>query len=349
MTSGYRTVPDPGEGLRLHLNENTSGCSPAALAALRALGEIDAAVYPDYTAVNAETAAHFGVPVDWLLLTNGLDEGLQLVSWAALGGRDRRDPADAVVVEPAFDMYAACAAAAGGRVVAVAPRPDFTFPIDAVLAAITPDTRLVFLTSPNNPTGQVMSRAEIHRVAAAAAHALVLVDEAYAEFGNDSLMGAGGLDAPTNVIVGRTFAKAHGLAALRIGALVAPPDTLAPIRRLALPYRLNVAAVAALRAALRDRTHVERCLRETAESKRLLYAACDRLGFQYWRSAANFVLVRVGPRAQTLVEGLARRRIFIRDRSSEPGCAGCVRITAGLVEHTQACITAMEEILCGAQ
>jgi len=347
MKDGYSRVPDPGDGLRLHLNENTGGCSPAALAALRALDEIDAAVYPDYTAVNTEVAAFFGVPADWLLLTNGLDEGLQLVAWAALGGRDRRDPAEAVIVEPAFDMYAACAGAAGGRVVAVGPRADFAFPIDAVLAAITPATRLVFLTSPNNPTGQIIPRAAIHQVAAAAPHTVVLVDEAYEEFAGDSLIEAGTVNAPASVIVGRTFAKAHGLAALRVGALVARPDTLEPVRRLALPYRLNVAAVAALRAALRDRAHVGRYVRETAESKRLLYAACERLGLEYWPSAANFVLVRVGPRLQDLVSGLSRRRIFIRDRSGEPGCAGCVRITTGLVEHTRACVSAMEEILCG--
>jgi histidinol-phosphate aminotransferase len=349
MTRGYDIVPDPGEGLRLHLNENTGGCSPAALAAVRALTEIDAAVYPDYTAVNAETAAFFGVPEDWLLLTNGLDEGLQLVSWAALGGRGRETSPEAIVVEPAFDLYAACAGGAGGRVVTVAPRADFAFPLDAVLAAITPNTRLVFLTSPNNPTGQVIPGAEIRRVAAAVPRALVLVDEAYGEFADASLMTGGVPDAPANVIVGRTFAKAHGLAAFRIGALVAPPATLAPIRRLALPYRLNVAAVVALRAALRDRAHVESYVREATESKRLLYAACERLGLEYWPSAANFVLVRAGRRAQALADGLARRRIFVRDRSDEPGCAGCVRITTGLVPHTRACIEAMEEALCDAR
>lgn len=346
MTHGYLRVPDPGEGLRLHLNENTGGCSPNVLAALRALRCVDAAFYPDYTAVRAETAAYLGVPEDWLLLTNGLDEALHLVSFAALGGRDRSNPADAIVVEPAFDMYAACTSAAGGRVVTVPPHADFEFPLEAVIEAITRQTRLIFLTNPNNPTGQRIARADIACVAAAAPDALVLVDEAYADFAGETLIEDGRVAAPPNVSVGRTFAKAHGLAALRVGALVAAPETLGPIRRLAPPYNLNIAAVVALRAALGDREHLERYLRETAESKRLLYAACDRHGLAYWRSAANFVLVRAGDRLRTLVDGLAARRIFVRDRSGEPGCAGCVRITTGLVQHTSACLSAMEEILC---
>jgi histidinol-phosphate aminotransferase len=347
VTSGYLRVPDPGSGLRLHLNENTGGCSPRVLEALRALQLTDAAFYPDYTAVYAETAAYFGVPVESLLLTNGLDEGLHLVSFAALGGRDRTNPAAAIVVEPAFDMYAACATMAGGRVVAIPPRADFAFPLDAVLAAIDRHTRLVFLCNPNNPTGQRVAPAAVAAVVGAAPHATVIVDEAYAEFANDSLVTRGGLDALSNVIVGRSFAKAHGLAALRVGALIARPDTLEPVRRLAPPYNLNVCALVGLRAALGDRDHLARYVRETEESKALLYAACERLGLGYWPSATNFVLVRAGHRAQALVDGLAARRIFIRDRSAEPGCEGCVRITTGLVEHTRTCVAAMEEVLCG--
>ena len=343
--SDYLRVPDPGEGLRLHLNENTGGCSPEVLAALARLSATDAAFYPDYTAVYQDTAEHLGVPVDWVILTNGLDEGLHLVAFATLAVGDLPQ-ADAIVVEPAFDMYAACAAGAGGRVVTVSPRDDFSFPLDAVLASLTGRTRLVFLTNPNNPTGQRIPQEAIERIAGAAPRALVFVDEAYAEFSGETLIGGDWLERRPNVAVGRTFAKAYGLAALRAGALVAQPATLAPIRRIALPYTLNVAAVVGLRAALGDRERLRWYQDQVARSKALLYAACDRLGLTYWPSAANFVLVRAGDRAAALLDGLAARRIFVRDRSAEPGCAGCLRITTGLVEHTAACIAAMEAVLC---
>jgi len=342
--NGYLRVPDPGDGLRLHLNENTAGCSPRVLDALRRLAATDISFYPDYAAAGRATADHLGVPESRLLLLNGLDEGLHLASFAML--RDVEGaPAEAVIVEPAFDMYAACATAAGGRVVTVAPRADFSFPADETLAALTGRTRLVFLTNPNNPTGQPIAREDIGRIADAAPRALVLVDEAYAEFSGETMIEGGGLDRHPNVVVGRTFAKAHGLAALRAGALVGREATLEPIRRLAPPYNLNVCAATALVAALADDERLRWYGDQVLRSKALLYAACDRLGLAYWPSAANFVLVRAGDRAGALVEGLARRHIFIRDRTAEPGCAGCVRITTGVVEHTEACIAAMEAVL----
>ncbi|MBI4484463.1 MAG: aminotransferase class I/II-fold pyridoxal phosphate-dependent enzyme, partial [Acidobacteria bacterium] len=120
--------------------------------------------------------------------------------------------------------------------------------------------------------------------------------------------------------------------------------------RNAIPvYSVNVAAVAAVEAALADPAYLERYKQQVDQSKALMYAACDRLGLRYWKSGANFVLVRAGDRTAALVAGTHARGIYVRDRSSEPGCAGCVRITTGLVEDTKRCIAVMEEILCGAR
>jgi histidinol-phosphate aminotransferase len=175
----------------------------------------------------------------------------------------------------------------------------------------------------------------------------VFVDEAYAEFSGTTFIPE--LRAFPNVIVGRTFSKAFGLAGLRIGCLIGADERLDPIR-LAIPvYSVNIAAVIAVRAALEDRAYVDEYVRQVAESKALLYAACDRLGLAYWRSGANFVLVRVGDRTAELVEGAAQRGIYLRDRSTEPGCAGCVRIGTGVLEHTRRCVAAMDEVLCAAR
>ena len=345
MTYTYGRLPDPGEGLRLHLNENTAGCSPKVIEALRRMGSEDAAFYPDYEPVTRECGRYFGVAPEQLLLTNGLDEGILAAAVAYL--QQPRDAAESIVVEPAFDMYAACSEAAGGRVVPVQPRFDFTFPLSEVLGAISDATRLVFLTNPNNPTGEQIPRGAIRDIARGAPKgAIVFLDEAYADFAGESFLDE--LDCCPNVVIGRTFAKAHGLAALRVGAVIAASSVLEPMRRVVPPYSLNACAVAALRIALNDTEHVRWYLAEAQQSKQLLYEACERLGLEYWRSAANFVLVRVGDRSDRLVRGLVERRIFIRDRSHEPGCAGCVRITAGVVQHTKACIAAMESVLCGA-
>lgn len=113
-------------------------------------------------------------------------------------------------------------------------------------------------------------------------------------------------------------------------------------------YSVSIAAVTAILAALQDLDHVTNYLRQVQESKALLYAACDRLGLAYWKSAANFVLVCAGDRTEALVAGAGARGVYIRDRSTEPGCAGCIRIGAGIVEHTRRCIAVMEEVLCAA-
>ena len=290
--------------------------------------------YPPYRDVVNATAAHFGVEPACVALTNGLDEGIFAVAVTFL--RTLADGAlpEAIVPQPAFEIFELNASVAGGRTVHVMPRPDFAFALDEVLQAITPRTRAVFLTNPNNPTGVSMPLDAITTVARQVPDgAVVFVDEAYADFAGATFIPE--LSACRNVIVGRTFAKAHGLAGLRIGALVGMSDTLAPVRQAIGVYSVNIAAVVALQAALQDGPYVARYLAQVRESKALVYAACDRLGLKYWKSDANFVLVRTGGRTDALTGAAAERGIYLRDRGSEPGCEGCIRITAGLVAaHT---------------
>jgi histidinol-phosphate aminotransferase len=346
MSHEYEKVASPASGLRLHLNENTSGCSPAVLAALHSITCMQAAFYPDHSAAAAACARHLGVDDDRLLLTNGLDEGILAAAVAALRASSDERPYEGIVVVPAFDEYAACIDAVGGRVVEVPHGPEFSFPLDDVLQALNERTRIVFLTNPNNPTGLIVPRDAIVRIADAAPRAMVFLDEAYADFSGTSLIGDAAVQARPNVVIGRTFAKAYGLAALRVGAVIASPETLRPIKRVVPPYSINIAATVALPVALADRGHFEWYLRETAESKQLLYAALDRLGVPYWRSATNFVLARFGEDARRVVAGLGERDVHVRDKSRDPACAGCVRITTGLTAHTRACIAAIEEVLC---
>lgn len=339
----YTKPPEPADGLRLHLNENTGGCSPRVLEAIRALTPTSMSFYPDYSGALAACADALGVDASWIALTNGLDEGIWAAAAACLRVGDANG--EAVVPQPAFDMYEACVEAAGSRVVRVAPGPGLAFARAAVLDAIGPRTRIVYLCSPHNPSGLAIPGDDLEAVAnALPSGALLFLDEAYVDFARGSFLPR--LADFPNVIVGRTFAKAYGLAALRIGCLVAQPATLAAVQRMIPPYNLNVCAVEGLRAALADREHYARYCAQVAESRELIYDACRRLGFDWWPSEANFVLVRVGPRATALVGALARRGVAVRDRSSEPGCEGCIRITAGIADHTRACLAALEEAWC---
>jgi histidinol-phosphate aminotransferase len=344
--SHYQKPPELYDGLRLHQNENTGGCSPRVLEALRSLRADQIGFYPPYANATAAVAGYLGVAPDRVTLTNGLDEGIMALSVAYLRPAAGGFVPESVVPEPAFEIFRFDTAVAGGSLVQVMPRPDFQLPLDDVLAAITERTRVVFLTNPNNPTGVSMPMEAIRAIAGRVPPgAVVFVDEAYAEFAGRSFIPE--LERYKNVVVGRTFSKAFGLAGLRIGCLVGDPETTYRIRQAVPVYSVNLAAAVAIEAALADLDHLRRYLQQVAESKTLLYAACDRLGLSYWRSDSNFVLVCAGERVGDLVKGAFARGVYIRDRSTEPGCAGCIRIGTGIVEHTRQCIAAMEDVLCG--
>jgi histidinol-phosphate aminotransferase len=346
--SHYQKPPELYDGLRLHQNENTGGCSPRVIEALSRLRPDQIGFYPPYAAATDAVARYLETSVEQVALTNGLDEGIMALAVAYLRAASGEPTLEAIVPEPAFEIFRFDTAVAGGRLVQVMPKPDFSFPLQDVLAAITPQTRVVFLTNPNNPTGVAMPLDAIKTIAAAVPKgAIVFVDEAYAEFAGTSFIPE--LSAHPNVIVGRTFSKAFGLAGLRIGCLVGAPETLNPIREAVPVYSVNIAAVVAIIAALQDLDHLNRYLQQVAESKALLYAACNRLGLTYVKSSSNFVLVGAGDRTDALVKGAFDRGIYIRNRSTEPGCAGRMRIATGIVEHTRRCIAVMEEVLCAAQ
>jgi histidinol-phosphate aminotransferase len=343
----YQKPPELYDGLRLHQNENTGGCSPRVLQALAAVRADQICFYPPYADATRAVAKYLAVDEEQITLVNGLDEGIMALAVACLRPRASLMSPEALVPEPAFEIFRFDTAVSGGTLVQVMPHADFSFPLEEVVAAINPHTRVVFLTNPNNPTGVSMPLDAIRTIAARVPNgAVVFVDEAYAEFAGESFISE--LPRFPNVIVGRTFSKAFGLAGIRIGCLVGAPDTMDPIRRAIPVYSVNVAAVAAVQAALADIDYLNDYLRQVAESKQMLYDACDRLGLRYWKSRSNFVLVSAGARTARLVDGAFARGVYIRDRSAEPGCAGCIRIATGIVEHTRRCIAVMDEVLCAA-
>lgn len=348
-------IPDLGPGLRLHLNENTGGCSPRVVEAVRSFDGERLAKYPDFRDAVIETAAFLGVEPDRIVLTNGLDEGILLASIAYLGHRTptplvelggplttTSGAPEIVVALPAFDPYLHAAQAMGARIVSVPPGADYAFPLDGVLEALTPNTRIVYVNNPNNPSGQPVPQGAIRRVAREAGHALVFVDEAYHDFLGEHFLSEAA-DYP-NVLIGRTFSKAYGLAGMRVGVMIASPQILEPIRKVMPLFNLNVVAVAALRAALTDLDFRSWYIAQANESKALVYAACDRARLRYWKSAANFVLIDGGQRVRPLIDGLIARGVLVRDRTKDPSTPTCFRLTTGVVEHTRRAVEELEAL-----
>jgi histidinol-phosphate aminotransferase len=348
-------MPNLGPGLRLHLNENTGGCSPAVLAAIHGVTMADVATYADYEGAVRDTAAYLGVDPDWLVLTNGLDEGLLLASIAflmprapealvALGAPSlvTSGQAEQILMLPTFEPYVINAKALGARTIAIPCGPDFDFPVEAVLKAVTTNTRLIYINTPHNPSGRPVSEADIRKVVERADHAVVFIDEAYHDFHGVNYLRLA-REYP-NVMIGRTFSKAYGLAGMRVGVVVAPPALLEPIRFVMPLFNLNSVAVAAMRAALADREFMPWYVGQARESKALVYAALDRLGLRYWKSESNFVLIDGGVRAQELIAGMIAGGVLVRDRGKEHNCANCFRFTTGVVEHTKKGIALLEEL-----
>jgi histidinol-phosphate aminotransferase len=325
------------EGLRLDFNENTEGCSPRVLDRLRSLDGESLARYPEREPSEKLLAAHLGIAPEEILLTNGTDEAIHLICETYLEPGD-----EALIGVPTFAMYEIYAAATGARVIPVLAAEDFRFPAEQVLAQITPRTRLIAVANPNNPTGALASHADLLRLAKAAPDAALLVDEAYFEFSGETLMKLW-RDVP-NLFVSRTFSKAYGLAGLRIGVLAGNVEQMKLVRRVSSPYNLNSVALACLPDALADEAYVHDYVEEALRGRARLERELKERGIKYWPSRANFVLMHLGAAAQPFIAAMRERGILVRDRSSDPGCTGCVRITVGSKQHNARLFETLPEV-----
>src|SRR6516165_2524684 len=233
-------LTSPAPGLRLDLNENTSGCSPRVLARLRSIQPETIALYPAREAGEKLLADFLGLQPAQVLLTNGADEAIDLLCRAYLEADD-----EIVFVVPAFAMYEIFAQAEGAKVVRVPAGPEFSFPADGILKAITQRTRLIVITNPS----------DILRIIEAAPEAAVLLDEAYFDFCGQTLIDQ--IGTIPNLFVARTFSKAYGLAGMRLGVLAGPSEQIRVLRRVCPPFNINVFALECLGEALADREFVE--------------------------------------------------------------------------------------------
>jgi histidinol-phosphate aminotransferase len=325
-------------GLRLDFNENTFACSPRVLDALGKISRGDLTRYPEREPVEARVAAHLDLKPAQILLTNGVDEAIHVLCQTYLEAG-----AEMLLPVPTYTMYEVYASATSARIVAVPAEDGFRFPLRALLSAVTPATRLIAIANPNSPTGQTASRDDLLRLIEAAPQAAVLIDEAYFHFHGETVIDLIG-HAP-NVIVARTFSKAYGLAGLRLGLLAACEDQMQWIRRAISPYSVNSVALTCLTAALDDEDYLHWYVGEVLASRPLFETALQGLKVPYWPSQANFVLGDIGPRHRAFVTAMRTRGVLVRDRSADPGCDGCVRITLGTREQTQQGIAALEESL----
>jgi len=330
------------EALRLDFNENTFAPSPRVVAKLQKLTAEGLTVYPEREPVERIVAAHFGLQSNQVLLTNGVDEAIHLLCCAFLDEGD-----EALICTPTFFMYDVSVSVMTSRLKRVQTDDSLEFPFERFLAAITPKTKLIMVASPNNPTGATVSREQLLAIAAAAPQAVLMVDEAYFHFHGETTLGD--VSSVPNLIVARTFSKAYGLASLRIGMLAGDARLIGYVRKVSSPYNVNGVALAVLPEALADDAYLNWYVAQVAAGRERMFAALKELGVRTWPSAANFVLMDIGPRHKELVAAMRARGVLLRDRSSDPGCEGYVRITLGVEEHVTRGIAALRDSLAELQ
>jgi histidinol-phosphate aminotransferase len=326
------------DALRLDFNENTLACSPRVR---EVLGRISAGAltrYPERQPVEAIVAAHLGLSAVQVALTNGVDEAIHVLFEAFLGEGD-----EVLLPVPTYTMYELYASATDASVITVQAANDLHFPCARLLAAITPRTKIIAIANPNSPSGSVTTRAQILEIAGRAPHAVVLVDEAYFHFHGESVMDLVGV--LPNLVVARTFSKAYGLAGLRLGLLAGPSELLKWVRRVLSPYSVNSLALACLPPALEDAAYLDWYVGEVLAARAEFEAALDGSGIRRWPSRANFVLVEIGAQHAEFARLMHAAGVLVRDRSSDPGCDGCVRITIGTREQMRQAVTALNASL----
>ena len=326
------------DALRLDFNENTIAPSPRVIARLQRLTSEGLTVYPEREPVERVVAKHFGLEPDQVLLTNGVDEAIHLIACTFLDEGD-----EALICTPTFFMYDVSIGIMTSQLKRVQSDDSLEFPFERFMAAITPRTKLIIIASPNNPTGATVSREHLLAIAKAVPQAVVLVDEAYFHFHGETTLGDVG--TVPNLIVGRTFSKAYGLANLRAGMIAGDARLLRYVRKVVSPYNMNGVALAVLPEALADDEYLQWYVEQVRAGRERVFAALKELGVRTWPSAANFVLMDIGAKHKELCEVMREHGVLLRDRSADPGCEGYVRITIGVEEQMTRGIAALRSSL----
>jgi histidinol-phosphate aminotransferase len=325
--------------IRLSANENPLGPPPKALAAIqKALKTIHR--YPDGTggSLKEKLARRLDFSLDNIIIGNGSNEIFELAARTFLQKGE-----EVLLPAPTFAYYRIAAQAQGARCVSIGLR-DFKIDLSGVAKKVSPKTKLIFLSNPNNPTGTIFTQSELDEfLAQLPSEVIVVVDEAYGEY-----VTAADYPRPQEyqrkdgwIITTKTFSKFYGLAGLRIGYGIARAELIEQMEKVRQPFSVNLLAQMAAEAALEDKEHGEKTAQITEGGKRYLYEELTRLNLAFVPSEANFILVHCGPRAPQVMDGLLQQGVVVRGMAGY-GLEEYIRVTIGLPEENKRFIKALK-------
>ncbi len=329
------------EHFKLDWNESTIPPSPKVKKAIQSYldGKLGLNIYPQLFSTNLRLRlqSYVGYPADHILVTNGSDDALDLICKTYLNPGDR-----VLSPYPTYTHFLLYAKSRGAVIDKISCDDNLNFDLEMIREQITTETKIVYLVNPNNPTGTLYNLEELSGLLASAPHTLFLLDEAYYEFARQS--GIELVGAFDNIVVTRSFSKAFGLAALRVGYMVGQPSVMKQLGCLYNPKSVNQVAQVAAAAALDDLPYYQRYVDEVDKAKELLERWCERNGLSFINTPGNFVMIRV-ERTKEVVEKLAEEGVYVRDRSSFPALANVFRLSVGTVEQTKEVIRRLIKVL----
>lgn len=327
--------------IKLASNENPLGPSPKAVEAIaRAINNIHR--YPDGGCyyLKGHLAGFLKVKPENLIIGNGSNEIIELVVRTFL-----RPGEEAVMANPSFAVYPLVVQAGGGKAIQV-PLKDLTHDLDGMADAIMPKTRIVFIANPNNPTGTIVTRAQMDRFFERLPGGVItVIDEAYFEYvtSQDFPHSMDYLEGGLNVVILRTFSKIYGLAGLRIGYGIAPEPIVSYMNKVRQPFNVNTLAQIGAMAALEDKEHIERSRENNIRGLKYLFDGLNAMGLECVSTQANFFLVKVGD-GQKVYEGLLRQGVIVRPMKGY-GLEGYIRVTVGLPEENRRFVEALRKVI----
>jgi histidinol-phosphate aminotransferase len=348
-----RELGVPPDGIiKLASNENPLGPSRLAVAAMRkALTHVN--LYPDGSAfyLKQKLARSLNITPSHLILGNGSNEIIEFIGHALLSPSritDHASPVTEVIVSQyCFAVYPIVTALFGAKLVVV-PAKNYGHDLDAMLEAITPSTRVVFVANPNNPTGTVVPPDLLMRfVDAVPPNVLVALDEAYIEFMTDplDLLSDIRLGRRPNLLLIRTFSKIYGLAGLRLGYGIGQADFISALEKIRQPFNLNAVVQAGALAALDDTGHVTKTRANNARGLRFYERSFRKLGLEYIPSGANFILVRVGD-GQAVFDAMQKFGVIVRPMGGYQ-LPEWIRISVGTPKQNRRCLEVLQNVLSG--
>lgn len=329
--------------IKLASNENPLGCSDLAKKAVNDF-LTDPGFYPDGNCSTLrDLIAHkFDVLPEQLIFGAGSDEIISMITKTYVGPGD-----EVITCGPTFPQYKAGTLQMGGRIIELPLTPDFRFDVQGIVAAITPNTKVIFVANPNNPTGTIINADEqTYLLEQVPSHILVVMDEAYVEYIKEATYPdtLSMLPKYDNLMMLRTFSKMYGLAAFRIGYGVGSDQIIEKINRLRNPFNVSTPAQVAAAASLNDQAFIDRTFKENEAAKKYTYEQCESLGLNYIPSFGNFVMINFNRPSEEMFLDLQKRGFIVRP-GHNLGMPGYQRVSLGTLEQMTAFFNTVQEIL----